>query len=429
VTLKLSHLHAVKRIFRYLKGQPKLGLWYPRDSPFNLEVYSDSDSAGANLDRKSTTKDRASLDKKSTTRGCQYLRSRFKSWQCKKQTVVANSTKEAEYVTALRKAKKSVRLMVDKLFEMELELLLLVDGKEIIITESSVRRVLRLADEDGVDCLPNSTIFENLELMSTMASAIIYLATNQKFNFSKLIFNSMIRNLDNVSGKILMYPRKPKRKNTQVPQPSGSTEHVTDEAIYKELDDRLVRVSTTASSLEARQDSGNIDKTQSKATPNEAVPQELLQVVVLARVDSSKDKQSLGEDASKQGRKIDNSDANEDITLVNDQDDVEMFNVNDLHGKEVNVAGEVNAASIATTDSAAATITTDDITLAKALETGKGIMVEELVKLKKKDQIWLDEEAALKLQAELQAEFKEEQRLARERDQKEPEANIALIKT
>nr|GEV93073.1 uncharacterized mitochondrial protein AtMg00810-like [Tanacetum cinerariifolium] len=55
VTPKLLHLHAVKRIFRYLKGQPKLGLWYPRDSPFDLEAYSDSDYAGANLDRNSTT--------------------------------------------------------------------------------------------------------------------------------------------------------------------------------------------------------------------------------------------------------------------------------------------------------------------------------------------------------------------------------------
>ncbi|GJZ65931.1 hypothetical protein Tco_0622627 [Tanacetum coccineum] len=55
VTLKMSHLHAVKRIFRYLKGQPKLGLWYPRDSPFDLEAFSDSDYAGASLDMKSTT--------------------------------------------------------------------------------------------------------------------------------------------------------------------------------------------------------------------------------------------------------------------------------------------------------------------------------------------------------------------------------------
>ncbi|GJQ89315.1 putative ribonuclease H-like domain-containing protein [Tanacetum coccineum] len=54
VTPKMSNLHAVKRIFRYLKGQPKLGLWYPRDSPFNLEAFSDSDYPGASLDRKST---------------------------------------------------------------------------------------------------------------------------------------------------------------------------------------------------------------------------------------------------------------------------------------------------------------------------------------------------------------------------------------
>ncbi|GJR68956.1 hypothetical protein Tco_0015021 [Tanacetum coccineum] len=88
VTPKTSHLHAVKRIFRYLKGHPKLGLWYPRDSPFDLEAFSDSDYAGASLDRKSTTG------------GCQFLGRRLISWQCKKQTIVANSTTEAEYVAA-----------------------------------------------------------------------------------------------------------------------------------------------------------------------------------------------------------------------------------------------------------------------------------------------------------------------------------------
>ncbi|GJZ77600.1 putative ribonuclease H-like domain-containing protein, partial [Tanacetum coccineum] len=57
VTPKVSHLHVMKRIFRYLKGQPKLGLCNPRDSPFNLKAFSDSDYAGASLDRKSTTGD------------------------------------------------------------------------------------------------------------------------------------------------------------------------------------------------------------------------------------------------------------------------------------------------------------------------------------------------------------------------------------
>ncbi|GJV97519.1 putative ribonuclease H-like domain-containing protein [Tanacetum coccineum] len=54
VNPKVSHLHAVKRFFRYLKGQPNMGLWYPKDSPFDLVAYTDSDYAGASLDRKST---------------------------------------------------------------------------------------------------------------------------------------------------------------------------------------------------------------------------------------------------------------------------------------------------------------------------------------------------------------------------------------
>ncbi|GJW82227.1 ribonuclease H-like domain-containing protein [Tanacetum coccineum] len=55
VTPKECHLHAVKRIFRYLKGHPKLGLWYPKESLFDLVAYSDSDYSCASQDRKSTT--------------------------------------------------------------------------------------------------------------------------------------------------------------------------------------------------------------------------------------------------------------------------------------------------------------------------------------------------------------------------------------
>nr|GEU46209.1 hypothetical protein [Tanacetum cinerariifolium] len=91
VTPKLTHLHAVKRIFRYLKGQPKLGLWYPRDSPFDLEAYSDGDYAGANLDKKSTAG-------------------------------AFNSVKQIHAI---------------------------VDGKAVVISKSSVRNDLLFNDEDG----------------------------------------------------------------------------------------------------------------------------------------------------------------------------------------------------------------------------------------------------------------------------------------
>ncbi|GKC56297.1 putative ribonuclease H-like domain-containing protein [Tanacetum coccineum] len=130
---------------------------------------------------------------------------RLISWQCKKQTVDANSTTEAEYVAA-----------------------------------SSFYGQLLLG-------------LLNLQLLMNVNAVE---ATNQKFNFSKYIFKSMVKNLENVSGKFLMYP-------------SGPTTNVADEAVNEEMDDSLVRAATTASSLEAKQDSSNINKTQSKATLNE----------------------------------------------------------------------------------------------------------------------------------------------------------------
>ncbi|GJW15502.1 hypothetical protein Tco_0019635 [Tanacetum coccineum] len=86
VNPKFSHLHAIKKIFRYLKGQLKLSLWYLKDSLFDLVAYTDSYYV------------RASLDRKSTTGGCQFLDAPYS--QDPKQTVVANSTTEAEYVAA-----------------------------------------------------------------------------------------------------------------------------------------------------------------------------------------------------------------------------------------------------------------------------------------------------------------------------------------
>nr|GEZ69621.1 hypothetical protein [Tanacetum cinerariifolium] len=122
-------------------------------------------------------------------------------------------------------------------------------------------------------------------------------------------------------------PRKPKKKDTQVHQPSGPTKSVADEAVHNELGDRLVRAATTASSLEAEQDSGNIIKTKSKATPNEPSSQgtdsgggprcqeTMGDTTAQTRVESSGDEESLGKDASKQERRIDAIDADEEITL------------------------------------------------------------------------------------------------------------------
>ncbi|GKA22808.1 hypothetical protein Tco_0708770 [Tanacetum coccineum] len=138
VNPKVSHLHAVKRILRYLKGQPKLGLWYPKDSPFDMVAYTDSDYAGASLDRKSTTD---SNEKK--------LIQMIKIHTDKN---VADLLTKAFDVMLLginllllgkvNAARHNLLLLVAKMVNGEVQLQALVDGKNIVVTEASVRRDL-----------------------------------------------------------------------------------------------------------------------------------------------------------------------------------------------------------------------------------------------------------------------------------------------
>ncbi|GJY93210.1 hypothetical protein Tco_0508992 [Tanacetum coccineum] len=392
----------------------------------------------------------------------------------------------------------------------EQQLQALVDRKKIIITEATVRRDLQLEDADGIDCLPNATIFEQLTLMGKQS------------------------------------PRKPKRKDTEIPQSSVPVENVADEAVYEERDDSLERATTTATGLDAEQDRDNISKTQSKATPNEPSSigtssgggprhqdtmgdtiaqtkfenvskfsndpllvgvntprsgEDSLQLKELmefctklqkrvldlentkttqaqeitslkkrvkklernkksrthslkrlykfglsARIDSLDDEASLGdqEDASKQGRKIHDIDADEVITLENVHD-ADMLGVHDIDDDEVFVETKepvVNAAITTSTIpfSAAKDLSDVDMTLAQALielkstkpkaittaatttttvDKGKRIMVEEPLKIKKKDQVLFDEQEAIRLQAQ----FDKEENIVREKE----EANDALI--
>ncbi|GJV45034.1 hypothetical protein Tco_1429570 [Tanacetum coccineum] len=124
----------------------------------------------------------------------------------------------------------------------------------------------------------------------------------------------------------------------------------------------------------------------------------LYKVSLTARVESSRDKEDLAEDASKQGRRIHDIDADEDITLENDQDDADMFDVNTLIGDEVLaepkvVFKDVNLISAASTK-------------ANVQDKGKGKMIEPEKPIKKKELFRLDEEIASKLQAEFDEEAK-----------------------
>ncbi|GJT67623.1 hypothetical protein Tco_1019103 [Tanacetum coccineum] len=165
VSPKTSHLLAVKRIFRYLKGKPSLGLWYSKDSPL--------DYAGATLDRKSTTG------------GCEFLGNRLISWQCKKQTVVSTSTTEAEYVaTTSCCGQRSAKVTTAE--NGEVKIAATIDGHSLTITEGSLRRHLKLDDQDGLSSIPNSEIFEQLALMG-------YHTDSNKLTFQKGAFSPQWR--------------------------------------------------------------------------------------------------------------------------------------------------------------------------------------------------------------------------------------------
>ncbi|GJV66734.1 hypothetical protein Tco_1482243 [Tanacetum coccineum] len=186
-------------------------------------------------------------------------------------------------------------------------------------------------------------------------------------------------------------PRKPKRKDTQVPQPSGPTDIVVDEAVHKELGDSLMRATTIASSLEAEQDSGNITKTQSKATPNESsslgttsgggprvLDLEKIKTTQHNEIDSLKRRVKKLEQKKRSRthrlKRLRKVGATARVESSGDEEDLEMFDVDALNGEEVFVARQnknvveeiVNDASVSTATTTV-TITTKEVTLAQAL--------------------------------------------------------------
>nr|GEY34629.1 uncharacterized mitochondrial protein AtMg00810-like [Tanacetum cinerariifolium] len=545
---KVSHMHVVKRILRYLKGQPTLGLWYPKDSPLKLIAYCDSDYLGSSLDRKSITG------------GCQFLGSRLISWQCKKQTIVAISTTKAEYIAASNccgqvlwlqnqlldygynfmqtkihvdnerlklngylinngyaelvqhaawisstqemvinspcltdkkelaipgqtaTGKELSNLLMIKTVNDNVRLQALINKKKVVITEASIRHDLKLNDAEGNLSLPNAMIFEELarmgakttswkEFSSTMASAIICLANNQKFNFSKHILDNLKKNLE-AGVPLYMFPRKHKprrkekkeRKETEVsptglpiedPLPTPSSDPLPsgeDSMPHKELMVLCTNLSNKFLDLE------------NEVIEMKSFHQAKIAVESLAVKETIIDK----EKSSKQGRKIADIDADAEVNLENvynlelayKESVLSMHDTTDADGKEfaeemvevittakiivdevstgggeLNAAGEepisVASTNITTAQPSEATKTTVNISTtpkakgivfhdmeelttrtsslkAHVKDKGNAKLVKELKVLKsRKAHIAIDEEVARRIEAEWNADMQD----------------------
>ncbi|GJQ99204.1 hypothetical protein Tco_0522189 [Tanacetum coccineum] len=200
-----------------------------------------------------------------------------------------------------------------------------VDGKTVVISESSVRSDLHFNDEDGITCLTNDAIFENLALMgyesdsnkltfqkalffpqwkylihtilhclsskstswnefsTNIASAVICLANGQKFNFSKLIFdepfNDVYQTPEHTKKVLTNLKRKGKYFSGRVTPLFASmlappVVEVQDEAIFKEWDGRVVRATTTAATLDATQASGDRPRGNTPGSDEERIKQD-----------------------------------------------------------------------------------------------------------------------------------------------------------
>ncbi|GJW65868.1 copia protein [Tanacetum coccineum] len=363
-------------MYRYLKGQPKLGLWYPKDYAFDLVAYTNSDYAGASLDKKSTTRDEAvhkelgdSLVRAATTASS--LEAEQDSGNINKTQSKATPNESSSLGTTSGGGPRCQETMGDTIAQTRFENVSKHSNDSLLARGNTLR-----SDEDRLK------LDELMALCTTLQNRVLDLE---------------------------------KIKITQ----------------HNEI-----------ASLKRR-----VKKLEKKYRSRTHKMKRLYKVGLTARVESSYNEKSLGEDASKQGRN-NAIEADDEITLVSvhdvnvsarEEEVVEVINTAKLiiDAAQFSAAGDkVSTASAATTVSAATITTIQELgesttkislqlSSQQSQDKGKGIMIKPVKPLKKKDQILLDEETALNLQAK----FDEEERLAREKVEKEKEANIALIET
>nr|GEY48467.1 hypothetical protein [Tanacetum cinerariifolium] len=271
VTPKTSHLLAVKRIFRYLKANPTLSLWYPKDSPFELVAYTYSDYAGASQDRKSTT-------------GVIYV-----SLICQFRETASSSTFENR----------------------EIKITAIIDGRVKSVTKASIRRHLTLEDSKVISNLPNTKFFEQLALMGVDVPLFP----------TMLVQGPILQSGPTISPPPISLPLRVPTLPYDSPLPRDNTPR-SEEGIMT-----LNELTVLCTLLSKKVESLEFDLKQIKLTYGATYSKLIRKVKKLenkvksckarrrVRLIVSEDEDDL-EDPSKQGRKIAQIDKDEGITLV-----------------------------------------------------------------------------------------------------------------
>ncbi|GJQ95123.1 putative ribonuclease H-like domain-containing protein [Tanacetum coccineum] len=372
VNPKVSHLHAVKRIFRYLKGQPKLGLWYPKDSPFDLVAYTDSNYAGESLDRKSTTGAASSccgqvlwIQNQLLDYGYNFMHTKIyidnESTICiVKNPVFHSKTKHIEirhHFIRDSNEKKLIQMIK-------------------IHTDKNVADLLTKAFDKGIGVNAGDSKLMLLGINLLLLGKVNAARHNLLLLVIGLVYEERDDSLERATTTAtVLDAEQDKGDMTPFGVVRGSLQLNKLMEFCTKLQQRVLDLENTktAQAQEITSLKKRVKKLERKKKSRTHGLKRLYKVGLSTRYDSSDDESSLGnqEDASKQGRKIHDIDADKDITLENVHD-ADMFKVHDLDGDEVFVETKEPVVNVATTTStipvsAAKDLSDVDMTLAKAL--------------------------------------------------------------
>ncbi|GJS07731.1 putative ribonuclease H-like domain-containing protein [Tanacetum coccineum] len=436
-----------KNLFiKRVKGQPKLGLWYPKDSPFYLEAYTDSDYAGASLDMKSTT-GVAVID---DWNGLEMIRMKLGL------KLVTQKVNAAGHYLVLLGENKFESIAKDKIVNNERQIRAKVNGKTIVISESSVRRDLQFNDEDG-------TVTPLFATMLIQPQADVAEGSGQPTEPQHIPTIASPSNIEPIP--IIASSSQPQKTHkcrktkrpTKTSQSSGPTTLVADENVHEERGDSMERAATTAASLDAEQDSGDRPaQTRFERLSKQSNDPPLLGVNTprkyqdcLGFGEIRKEEKGKNSITQEEGRNIAESNQDEVISFV--QEDAETqgrygydFEVNTASAPFTTAGVSVSLAEPSTPPTTTTVIEDEDLIIAQILikmrkpseagtrravppsqhdlkDKGKSKMIKPEKPSKKKDQIKFDEEVAKRLAEELEVELEEEERVT---IQREEEANL-----